>query len=406
MAYLPWVDVLRRLLGMSAEDAPAEVGDALRGWVERLWPHDFGDVYPFLGQMMSLPLGEDARERLRGVAPEGLKVLTFRAVERVLETAASQGPVVLVVEDLHWADASSLELLEQVLGLTDRSSLLLVCAFRPYTEHGCWDLRETIARLHRHHHTDLWLEPLSPTDSEELVGNLLEVEALPRTLRRRILDHAEGNPFYVEEVIRSLIDSDAITYDEDTGRWEGVEMVEDIAIPDTLQGVLMARMDRLQEEARRILKLASVIGRIFLYRVLAAIAQAERELDAHLLTLQREEMIRERARLPELEYIFKHELTREAAYHGLLRRERRRFHRQVAEALEDLLADRIEERLGLLAHHWERAGEKERALEYLRRAGDQAAAQYANAEAIAYFTRALDLTLEEDLAGRFGLLLA
>jgi len=139
--------------------------------------------------------------------------------------------------------------------------------------------------------------------------------------------------------------------------------------------------------------------------VLAAITEAERELDRHLLTLQREEMIRERARVPELEYIFKHELTREAAYNGLLRRERRRFHRQVAETLERLFPDRIEERLGLLAYHWERAGERSRALEYLRRAGDQAAAQYANAEAIAYFNRALDLTPEEDLTGRFELLL-
>jgi tetratricopeptide (TPR) repeat protein len=110
--------------------------------------------------------------------------------------------------------------------------------------------------------------------------------------------------------------------------------------------------------------------------------------------------------VPELEYIFKHELTREAAYSGLLRRERRRFHYQVAEALERLFPDRIEELLGLLAYHWERAGESRRALEYLRRAGDQAAAQYANAEAIAYFSRALDLTAQEDLAGRFELLLA
>jgi len=139
------------------------------------------------------------------------------------------------------------------------------------------------------------------------------------------------------------------------------------------------------------LQLAAVIGRIFLYRVLTAIAREERELDDHLLTLQREEMIRERARLPELEYIFKHHLTQEAAYNGLLRKERRVFHRQVAEALERLYPDRVEEQAGLLAHHWERAEEPEKAQHYLYQAGEQARRQYANQEAITYFRRALAL---------------
>jgi tetratricopeptide (TPR) repeat protein len=224
----------------------------------------------------------------------------------------------------------------------------------------------------------------------------------------------------VEEVIRSLIDSEAITYDEATARWQATQEAADIAIPDTLQGVLTARIDRLQEETRRVLQMASLIGRIFLYRILDAIAttatvagekgacpeRSRRALDEHLLTLQREEMIRERARLPELEYIFKHHLTHQAAYNGLLRRERRLFHRQVAEVLKRLFPHRIEEQLGLLAHHWEQAGEREKAIGYLRRSGEQAAAQFANAEALAYFSRALDLVPPEDLALRCELLLA
>jgi len=414
MAYLPWVDMLHGLLGMSPEDPPLTLRDALQQWVQGLCPDHFDRVYPYLVRMMSLPLEDEVEAKLRGLDAEGLKSLTIRAMEAVAESAAMESPVVLVCEDLHWADPTSLELLEQLLGLVDRASLLLVCAFRPYSEHGCWAIRETIARLYRHRHTDLWLEPLSAAESEELVGNLLHVEALPRPLRRRILDHAEGNPFYVEEVIRSLIDGEAIVQDEVTGYWQATQEVEDIAIPDTLQGVLMARIDRLEEETRRVLQLASVIGRIFLYRVLMAMASEEtacpepsrRELDQHLQTLQREEMIRERARVPELEYIFKHHLTREAAYNGLLRRDRRLYHRQVAEAWERLFPDRIEEQLGLLAHHWEQAGEPQTAADYLRRAGEQAAAQFANTEAVSYFSRTLDLTPEEDLAGRFELLLA
>jgi tetratricopeptide (TPR) repeat protein len=189
-----------------------------------------------------------------------------------------------------------------------------------------------------------------------------------------------------------LIESGDILQDEASSRWQATEEVSSISIPDTLHGVLMARIDRLHEEARRVLQLAAVIGRIFLYRILAAISEEERELDEQLTALQREEMIRERARLPELEYIFKHHLTQEAAYSGLLRRERRRFHRQVAEALERLFPDRIEEQLGLLAHHFTQAEAWEKAFHYLARSGHRARRAYANHEAIAYYTQALEVS--------------
>ncbi|MBL7184563.1 MAG: AAA family ATPase [Anaerolineae bacterium] len=395
IAYLLWLDVLRGLLGVTVEDSPVAVRDALRERVRTLCPEHFESVYPYLGRLMSLPLEAEDEAGIRDLEGEKLKSGTFRAMETLIQCAAGERPLALVCEDLHWADPTSMELLERLLALTDRAPLLILCVLRPQTEHGSWRLKETAARLYRHRHTDLWLDPLSAAESERLVGNLLRVEDLPPKLKWRILSHAEGNPFYVEEVIRSLIDSGAIEQDEATGRWQATQDMSSIPIPDTLQGVLMARIDRLQEEAKRVLQLAAVIGRIFFYRVLAAIAQEERELDGHLITLQREEMIRERARLPELEYIFKHELTREAAYNGLLKKQRRIFHCQVAEALERLFPDRIDEQVGLLAHHWERAGEAEKAMEYLLRAGDQARLAYAHQEAIDYYQRALAFLKEQ-----------
>jgi len=400
IAYLLWLDVLRGLLGVTAEDAPAEVRDVLRERVEALCADCFDQVYPYLGRLMSLPLQEEAQALLEGLEPRRLKANTFRALETMLQRAADAHPLVVVCEDLHWADPTSLEVLEQSLGLTDRAPLLLVSVFRPRTDHGSWRIKETAARDYRHRHTDLWLDPLSAGESEALVGNLLPLEDLPPKLTWRILSHAEGNPFYVEEIIRSLISEGAILEDEATGRWQATREVAEIRIPDTVQGVLTARIDRLQEETRRVLQMAAVIGRIFLYRVLAAIAEEERELGERLLTLQREEMIRERARLPELEYIFKHELTREAAYNGLLKRERRAFHRQVAEALEGLFLEWVDEQAGLLAHHWERAEVPERAIYYLHQAGEQARGQYANEQAIDYFQRALAL-LEDGLSDEF-----
>jgi len=406
VAYLLWLEMLRGLLGVTAEDAPATAQAALSNEVESRCPDSGQRIYPYLAQLMSLSLAPEHEALLRSIAGEALKSNTFRAVETMIECAAREHPLVLVCEDLHWADPTSLELLEQLLALMDRAPVLLVCAFRPHAGHACWHVRETAARLYRHRHTDLWLDPLSADESKTLVGNFLHVEVSSAELRERILDHAEGNPFYVEEIIRSLIDSGAIAHDGTTGRWHMTQEVEDIAIPDTLQGVLTARIDRLEEGTKRVLQVASVTGRIFPYRLLAAVVKEERELDARLSTLQQEEMVRERARVPELEYIFKHHLTQEAAYNGLLRRERRRFHRRVAEALERLFPDRLEEQLGLLAHHWEQAGERKRAIGYLRRAGKQAAAQFAHTEAVSYLTRALNLTLDTEPAQHYALLLA
>jgi DNA-binding SARP family transcriptional activator len=397
IAYLLWLDVLWGLLGVTGEDPPLAVRDALRERVEMLCADCVDDVFPFLARLMSLPLAEEVEAVLRGLGNKGLKVGTFRAAGILIERAArQQGPLVVVCEDLHWADPTSLELLEQLLPLTDRAPVLFICLFRPETEHGCWHIKETAARQYRHRHTDLWLETLSDVESTRLLNNLLQLEELPPGLVERILDRAEGNPFYVEEIIRSLIDNEDIVWDEVTGRLQVRGTVPELAIPDTVRGVLMARIDRLQGGPKRVLQLASVIGRVFSYRVLEAIVQKERELSSHLSTLQREEMIRERTRIPELVYIFKHQLTQEAAYRTLLKKERRVFHRRVAEVLERLYLERIEEQVELLAHHWEQAEEPEKATEYLVRAGKKAAGRYANTEALTYFQRALVLADGQD----------
>jgi len=392
ITYLLWLDLLRSILGMSVEDSPVALRDALKQLVQTLCPEQSDDVYPYLGQLMSLPLEAEDEATVAELEGEKLKAATFRAMAMLVECLAGERPLVLICEDLHWADPSSLELLEHLMGLTDRASLLLLCVFRPNRDHGSWRLRETAARQFPHRHTSLWLDSLTAAESARLVHNLLSVEDLPAQLQAHILSHAEGNPFYVEEVLRSLIDRGAIVQDEATGGWQATQDVSGIAIPDTLQGVLMARIDRLHEESKRVLQLAAVIGRIFLYRILAAISEEERELDAQLVALQREEMIRERARLPELEYIFKHELTREAAYNGLLKKQRRGFHLQVAEALERLFPGRIEEQPELLAHHFTQAEAWPKAFLYLTKSGHKARRAFANHEAIAFYTQALEVS--------------
>jgi predicted ATPase len=391
IAYLPWLDVLRTLLGTTADEAPATVNGALKGFVRSVCAERFDDVYPYLAQMMSLPLEDEYDQVLARLDAQELRARTFTAVETAIACTAAQRPLVLVFEDLHWSDATSLALLEHLSTAIEREAVLIMAVFRPYKEHGSWRLRQAAAEQHAERHTDLVLDPLTMTDAQMLVDNLLRASGIPEELAQRILARAEGNPFYVEEILRTLLDNATIVLDTEMGGWRVTRQAQEIAIPDTLQGVLLARIDRLQEDTKRVLQMASVIGRIFLYRLLQALVEEEHRLDAHLLSLQREEMIRERARLPELEYIFKHELTREAAYNGLLLKQRRVFHQQVAEALERLFLDRVEEQLGLLAYHWELAGDAEKAVGYLLQAAQRDVRQFANQEAIAHFRRGLAL---------------
>jgi tetratricopeptide (TPR) repeat protein len=401
IAYSLWLDMLHSVLDVPHNAAATIVRDALRAQVQALCTDCFDEVYPSLCRLLSLPL-EERYASLRDLQGESLRAEVFAAVQTLIERTASRRPLAMICEDLHWADPTSLALLERILALTDRAALLLICALRPEVEHGCWQVREAAARYYRHRQTDLWLDALTAGETQALVGHLLHVEDLPWALQSKILDHAEGNPFYAEEILRELIDNGAIVYDDATGRCQVARGIETIPIPDTLQGVLSARIDRLEPETRRVLRLASVIGRVFPYRILAEIAgdgsplpagegTGVRALDVHLLALQRQQLIRERARLPEVEYIFQHELTREAAYSGLLKAERLACHRRAAEALERLYPDQLEEQAALLAQHWEGAEESERAIECRLEAGEPARVAYANEEAIAHFRRALSL---------------
>ncbi|MBN1888059.1 MAG: AAA family ATPase, partial [Thermoflexales bacterium] len=253
IAYLFWLDALRNLLGVAPDAAPVEVRDALHQHVQALCADCFDDTFPYLAKLLSLPLPAESEARLRGLGAQGLKRATFQAVGTLLGRAARQRPLVLVCEDLHWADPTSLELLEQVLSLLDMTGLLIIGVMRPEQEHGCWHFKQAAAGCE--HSLDLPISPLSLDQSETLVSNLLRVQALPPALCQRILKHAEGNPFFVEEIIRSLMDSGAIVYEPASRRWKATRRVDEIVIPDTLQGVLAARIDRLQGETKRILQL-------------------------------------------------------------------------------------------------------------------------------------------------------
>lgn len=226
--------------------------------------------------------------------------------------------------------------------------------------------------------------------TDALVSGLLQIADLPQELRQLILRKAEGNPYFVEEIVRTLIEQGVVYQTDDGLRWKASTRVEDITLPGSLQTLLMARIDRLDQETRSTLQLASVIGRSFYYRILKAVSDSAVALDRHLVALQRVELLREAGRLPEMEYIFKHELARDAAYNTILNRRRREFHRRVGEVIELLFPDKLEENAHRLAQHFEAAGDHERALRYYVMAGDAAAAIYANVEGASHYAHALN----------------
>ncbi|MBI4219035.1 MAG: AAA family ATPase [Chloroflexi bacterium] len=305
-------------------------------------------------------------------------------------------PAVLVFDDLHWSDHASAEMIMHLMQLAEEKPMLFIFAFRPERQSPAWQVKLKAETDFGDRYTEIFLRPLDAQDTDQLVSALLKIADLPPELRQLILRKTEGNPYFVEEIVRTLIEQDVVYQTDDGLHWKTATRVEDIAIPDSLQALLMARIDRLDRETRATLQLASVIGRSFYYRVLKSISDSAMALDKHLLSLQRVELVREANLLPELLYMFKHELARDAAYSSILNRNRREFHRRVAEAIEALFPDKLEENAHRLAQHFETAGDFGRAMKYYTMAGEAAAGMSANVEAAGHYGRAIET------AGRSG----
>ena len=365
-------DLVREKVAKTPEGFPPEVDTLVVHAVEAL-----------------LAVGTDSDgPQLQG---EPLQHELYEACHSMWRAAASFAPTVIVIDDLHWADPASVDLMIDMFPLVDEVPILLLCSFRPERQSPAWRVKQTAETGYPHRYTEISLTALSDEDSNVLFGNLLDISGSPSELRPMILDRTEGNPLYLEEFTRTLIDSGAVNRDETGLHWSPEARVEDISIPENLQALLTSRIDQLTEDARRTLQLSSVIGRSFYHRVLKLISDSSIPLDTQLSTLQRAELIREASRVPELEYIFRHDLTREAAYNSILLRERRDFHKRVGEAVEELFDDRLEEQSHLLAHHFYEANDDHRAFKYCMMAGDEAARLYAHHEADSHYGRAIEL---------------
>jgi class 3 adenylate cyclase/predicted ATPase len=345
--------------------------------------------------------GSGAGGSLDGLSPRDLQRRYFDAAISLVERLASRQPLVLELDDLHWADPTSVDLVLELFELAVRSPLLLCCAFRPEPDAACQMLRERGQWRLGDSYLEIGLRSLSEAASAELVARLLgqgegavgSFAALPPALGV-LLERAAGTPLWLEELVSTLLER-GILIEGDDG-WRLVADLDAVDLPRSLQALIVARIDRLGS-ARPTLQVASVIGRRFGWTVLERVAEQAGRLDADLTQAQRADLVREVPAHLEREYDFKHVLVRDAAYATLLRRRRRVLHRRVAETLEQVYPERIPELHAVLAYHYERAEAWPRAVEHAHAAAESARDGSANREAVESYTQALRCAQHADL---------
>jgi class 3 adenylate cyclase/tetratricopeptide (TPR) repeat protein len=376
--YSPLIDLLGRAFRIEEGDPPEKVRERVKSGVENLVGKK-ADIVPYVGSLYSLGYPE-----IEGVSPEFWKSRLHEAIQTILTGLARRAPTVICLEDLHWADPSSLDLLRFLL-INLQYPTLFLCVYRPPFSLFTSQQLGGMGRLYQ----EVRLQDLSPSEAQEMMESLLKTDAIPAELRWFIQEKVEGNPFYLEEVMNSLIEAEMLT--PSNGGWRLTKAIGESDIPSSVHGVISGRLDRLEKETKRVLQEASVIGRAFLYEILQRITEIKKQIDRSLGVLEQLDLIRTRSLQPDLEYVFKHALTQEVVYNGLLKKERREIHERIARVMEQLFHDRLSEFSETLAFHFTQGQSVLKAVDYLVKSGEKSLARYALDESHQYFKEAFDL---------------
>ncbi|OGG43891.1 MAG: hypothetical protein A3F84_04610 [Candidatus Handelsmanbacteria bacterium RIFCSPLOWO2_12_FULL_64_10] len=376
IAFHPLIDLIRRRFRVEEGDTE---GTIVRKIEDEVLPlgEDLRPALPYMRYLLSVDPGDAS---VAGMDPQQRRGEIFDALRRFILRAAQAQPQVLVFEDLHWMDRATEEFLAFLVDSLPANRVLLVVTYRTGYAHPFEE---------RTYHTRLALTALSAEESAQMAQAMLAAEGLPEDLKALIVRKAEGNPFFVEEVVKSLQEVGAIQRAGD--RYELVRRLDEIFVPDTIQGVIMARIDRLEEAPKKTLQLASVIGREFTRRLLDRIADTQGPTEDLLRELKAIELIYEKDLFPELAYMFKHALTHDVAYNSLLVQRRKELHHVIGRAIEELYADRLAEQYEMLAYHFSKAEAWDKALDYLLKGAEKAARSFANREAVSLYDQALEV---------------
>jgi class 3 adenylate cyclase/tetratricopeptide (TPR) repeat protein len=369
--YLPIVDLVKDAFQIDESDSEPEV-------IAKVDAGASAEGAPYLRHLLAVDAGDPS---ISTMDPQLRKARTFEALRDLALEAADRRPQVLLIEDLHWIDRASTEFLSYFVEYVPDQPIALVLSHRPG-----WD--QPLG--HRPYFSEIDLGNLTEHDAAAVSAGVLGSEGMPKKLQELVFAKAEGNPFFVEEVTRSLVETGALR--RANGGFELTRPIDEVDVPDTVQGVIMARLDRLDEEPKKAIQTAAVIGREFTARLLERIADLDPEdTNDQLRELKSVELIYERSLYAELAYMFKHALTHDVAYDSLLVARRKAIHRLVASAVEELYADRLAEHYETIAFHAEQGEAWEQAFTYLAKSGEKALGSFAPAQAVEFFERALDL---------------
>lgn len=376
--YFPLIDLLGEVFQIKEGDPPEKVRGKLETGIEQLIGKKEG-VAPYVGGLYTLSYPEAEK-----VGPEFWKSRLQSAVQTIFTALARKLPTVFYLEDLHWADPSFVELLRQTLKEV-RQPALVLCVHRPafvlFTSHQL----SSMGKFYQ----EIRLQDLSSSEAQDMLESLLKTETIPADLKHIVQEKAEGNPFYMEELVNSLIESGTLI--RDNGSWRITKPITESEISPTIHGVISGRLDRLERETKRILQEASVIGKAFLYEILKRVTELKQDVDRCLRGLEQLDLIKTRSLQPDLEYVFKQTLTQEVVYNGLLRKERQAIHEQIARVMEQVFQDRLPEFHETLAYHFARGRSVIKAVDYLVKSGEKSLARYSVEEAHQYFKQAFDI---------------
>jgi class 3 adenylate cyclase/tetratricopeptide (TPR) repeat protein len=387
------IDILKQWARIREKDSEAVAFSKLQAAVRSLFPEEGEEVIPFVAVLMRMKLSGTYAERVKGIEGEALENLILKNIRELLIKATRLTPLVIVTEDLHWADISSIMLMESLFRLAETHRILFINVFRPGHKETGDRISQNIKEKISVYYVEIELKPLDKRMSEALITNMLDISGFHHAGIKEMIQRAGGNPFFMEEVVRSLIDEGAIIVKD--GKFQVTERISRVVMPNSINDVLMVRIDRIEEKTQNLLKLAAVIGRRFFYRILSEVASNVEDIDTKLSYLKEIEIIRERERMGELEYLFKHALAQEVAYESIMPQKRKELHRKVACSIEKVFAERLHEFYGMLAYHYGRAKEFEKTEEYLIKAGEEALKSSASNEALNFYQDALDLYLQK-----------
>jgi predicted ATPase len=337
------------------------------------------DTLPYLYSLLGIAESDDP---LAPLDPQTRRRRTLEAIKRILVRESLSHPLIVEFEDLHWIDSETQALLNLLVDGVATARILLLVNYRPEYHHQ-WG--------NKTYYTQLRLDPLGKESAEEMLVGLLGDDKNLIGLKPLIIERTEGNPFFMEEMVQALFEQGVLVRN---GAVKLTKPLSDIRVPPTVQAILASRIDRLAAAEKELLQTLAVLGREFrLGLIRLVIGKPDDDLEPMLSELGLAEFIYEQPAFPDVEYTFKHALTQEVAYNSVLIERRRLVHERAGQSIEELFGERLDDHLTELAHHFDRAGNAPKAVEYLGRTGARAAQQGAHAEAIGYFTRALELLL-------------